>query len=79
MSFSAKRRGDNRNKARVHVSDQVFQNAYARVRGRHTDESWCALSAREVTDSIYREIRIIDSERLLSGEAGVATMAMAAE
>jgi hypothetical protein len=79
MSFSAKRRWNNRNKARVHVSDQVFQNAYARVRGRHTDESWCALSPREITDSIYREIRVIDSERLLSSEDGIATMAMAAE
>jgi len=59
------------------VGDQVFQDAYARVRGRHSDQAWFALSPREITDSIYREIRIIDNERLLSAEAG--EMALAAE
>ena len=48
------------------MSDQIFQNAYARVRGRHSDQDWFALSPREITDAIYREIRIIDSERLTS-------------
>jgi hypothetical protein len=61
------------------MSDQVFQNAYARVRGRHSDQAWFALSPREITDSIYREIRIIDGERLRSEEASMAAMAMAAE
>jgi hypothetical protein len=61
------------------VSDQVFQNAYARVRGRHTDQAWFALSPREITDSIYREIRIIDGERVRALETGTTTLAMAAE
>jgi hypothetical protein len=61
------------------MSDQVFQNAYARVRSRHTDLAWFALSPREITDSIYREIRIIDSERMRLAESGVPQMAMAAE
>jgi hypothetical protein len=62
------------------MSDQVFQNAYARVRGRHTDQAWFALSPREITDSIYREIRVIDSERMcMAAESGVPQMAMAAE
>lgn len=61
------------------MSDQVFQNAYARVRGRHSDQAWFALSPREITDSIYREIRIIDSERLQMTDADVPQMAIAAE
>ena len=61
------------------MSDQVFQNAYARVRGRHSDQAWFALSPREITDSIYREIRIIDSEHLRLTEAGSVQIAMAAE
>lgn len=61
------------------MSDQVFQSAYARVRGRHSDQAWFALSPREITDSIYREIRVIDVERLSSSETGMTTMAVAAE
>ncbi len=45
------------------MSDQIFQEAYARVRARHTEETWLALSPRQITDAIYREIRQIDSER----------------
>jgi len=61
------------------MSDQVFQNAYARVRGRHTDQTWFALSPREITDSIYREIRIIDVERVRAAEGDFPQMAIAAE
>jgi hypothetical protein len=61
------------------MSDHIFQDAYARVRGRHDDQSWFALSPREITDSIYREIRIIDRERLLRAEADLVPMAVAAE
>ena len=64
---------------RVCVSDQVFQSAYARVRGRHTDQAWFALSPREITDSIYREIRMIDSERVRMAETAAPAMAIAAE
>jgi hypothetical protein len=30
--------------------------------GPHTDQAWFALSPREITDAIYREIRAIDRE-----------------
>ena len=61
------------------MSDQIFQDAYARVRGHHDDQSWFALSPREITDAIYREMRAIDRERLMRAEAEPAPMALAAE
>jgi hypothetical protein len=60
------------------MSDQIFQDAYARVRGRYTDQAWFALTPREITDLIYREIRVIDCERLMCLEAE-NPMAVAAE
>jgi hypothetical protein len=61
------------------MSEHTFQDAYARVRGRQTDQAWFALSQREITDSLYREIRAIDRERLMRREAGFMPMAIAAE
>ncbi len=61
------------------MSYQVFQYAYARVRGRHSDQAWFALSPREITESIYQEIRVIDGERLRMAEAAIAPMEIAAE
>jgi hypothetical protein len=61
------------------MKDQIFQDAYARVRSRHTDQAWFALSPREITDAIYLEIRAIDRERLTSPEADEAPVAVAAE
>lgn len=61
------------------MSEHTFQDAYARVRGRHDDQAWFTLSQRQITDSIYREIRALDRERLMHREAGFAPMAMAAE
>jgi hypothetical protein len=62
------------------MKDQIFQDAYARVRCRHTDQAWFALSPREITDAIYREIRAIDRERLTGLEnADEASVAFAAE
>jgi hypothetical protein len=61
------------------VNDDIFQDAYARVRGRHDDKAWFALSPRQITDLIYREIRIIDHERLSRAEADLAPLAVAAE
>ena len=61
------------------MSDHIFQDAYARVRGRHDDQSWFALSPRQITDSIYREIREIDRERVMNTEASFNPMAIAAE
>jgi hypothetical protein len=61
------------------MSDHIFQDAYARVRGRHDDQSWFALSPREITDSIYREIRMIDRERIVGDDADMVPLAAAAE
>jgi hypothetical protein len=61
------------------MSDQIFQNAYARVRGRHSDQAWFALTPREITDLIYREMRVIDRERLRCPEVDESRMAVAAE
>lgn len=61
------------------MNDAAFQDAYTRVRGRHDDQAWFALSPRQITDSIYREIRTLDRERLMAVEAGFAQMAVAAE
>jgi hypothetical protein len=61
------------------MSDHIFQDAYARVRGRHDDQAWFALSPREITDSIYREIRTIDGERLQAANGDFAQPALAAE
>jgi hypothetical protein len=61
------------------MNDAIFQDAYTRVRGRHDDQAWFALSPRQITDSIYREIRAIDRERLMSMESDLVSMAVAAE
>jgi len=45
------------------MTDQTFQHAYARVRSRYAAKDWLALSPRQITDAIYREIREIDAER----------------
>jgi hypothetical protein len=54
------------------MSDQIFQEAYARVRGRYDDLAWFSLSPRQITDSIYREMRAVDRERLTRVEASGA-------
>ena len=61
------------------MNDAVFQDAYTRVRGRHDDQAWFALAPRQITDSIYREIRAIDRERLMTVGAEFASIAVAAE
>ena len=61
------------------MSDQIFQDAYARVRGRHSDQAWFALTPHEITDLIYREMRVIDCERLRCPDADESRMAVAAE
>lgn len=61
------------------MSDPIFQEAYARVRGRYDDQAWFALSSREIADSIYREIRLIDRERLTPPEGNGGAVAVAAE
>lgn len=61
------------------MSDHTFQDAYVRVRGRHDDQSWFALSPRQITDSIYQEIRAIDRERMTQATNINPAMALAAE
>ena len=45
------------------MTDPIFQMAYEAVRGRHTPETWTALTPRQITDAIYREIRRIDAQK----------------
>ena len=61
------------------MNEHTFQDAYARVRGRHDNQAWFALSPREITDSIYREIRALDREHLMQREADYVPMSIAAE
>jgi hypothetical protein len=62
------------------MSDHVFQTAYARVRGRHSDKGWFSLSPREITNAIYTEIRAIDRERAMVADSGYkSVIAIAAE
>lgn len=61
------------------MNDQIFQVAYSQVRGRHDDQAWFALSPRQITDLIYREIRVLDRERVMNEEAEFMPMAVAAE
>ncbi len=46
------------------MSDQIFLDAYARVRKSYSEEAWLALDPRQITAAIYREIRRLDAERL---------------
>jgi hypothetical protein len=46
------------------MSDQVFQEAYDRVRNRFRDREWFSMTPRQITEAIYKEIRLIDQERL---------------
>ncbi len=61
------------------MTDHIFQEAYARVRGRHDDKTWFALAPREITELIYREIRIMDRERLALAQSKHPLLAEAAE
>jgi hypothetical protein len=45
------------------MSDPGFQKAYQIVRQSYSDEAWAALTPRQITDAIYREIRRIDAPR----------------
>ena len=56
---------------RPDIELRVFEEAYARVRSRFSDDAWFAMPPRAVTDEIYKEIRQIDAER-----AGTVTQAV---
>jgi len=46
------------------MSDDIVQEAYARVRNRYPEAVWLALPPRQITEALYQEIRAIDAERL---------------
>jgi hypothetical protein len=46
------------------MSDRVFQEAYDRVRSRHSPQEWFSMTPREVSEAIFREIRVIDMDRV---------------
>jgi hypothetical protein len=50
------------------MTDFVFQEAYGRVRGRHSDQEWFTMTPRQITEAIYEEIRLVDQERARSSE-----------
>jgi hypothetical protein len=43
------------------MTDPVFQKAYEVVRASFTPSGWAALTPRQITDAIYREIRRLDA------------------
>jgi hypothetical protein len=45
------------------MGNDVFQEAYDRVRERFTTEAWLTLDPRQITQIIYAEMRRIDAER----------------
>jgi hypothetical protein len=60
------------------MTDPVFQEAYAAVRGAYSREAWSALTPRQITEAIYREIRRIDSG-LSDAAAGLPPESAAAQ
>ena len=61
------------------MSDRIFEQAYARVRGRHSDKEWFSLTPRDITNAVYSEIRAIDHERVKASSDPMAIVAIAAE
>lgn len=51
------------------MSNSVFQEAYRRVRARFNEEEWLGLHPRQITDAIYREIKVMDAERVGTSSA----------
>jgi hypothetical protein len=43
--------------------EDVFIEAFVRVRGRYSNEEWPLLSPHEIAEAVHREIGIIDAER----------------
>ena len=54
------------------MSDPVFQQAFATVRGSWSDDAWSSLTPRQITEAIYLEIRRIDAGT--AREASLATV-----
>lgn len=61
------------------MSDRIFEEAYARLCGRHSEEEWFSLTPRDITKAIYSEIRAIDQERSKAAFEPLPSIAVAAE
>ena len=61
------------------MSDEIFAEAYARLRGRHSEKEWFSLTPQDITKAIYSEIRAIDRERFKAASGSVAAIPLAAE
>jgi hypothetical protein len=44
------------------MNEQVYEEAYVRVRRRYSNVDWKALSRKDIDDAIYREIQIITAK-----------------
>ena len=60
------------------MSDQVFTQAYARVRARFSNRTWQNLSPREITDELFKEMRVLDLQ-YANDDAAPTQLPIAAE
>jgi hypothetical protein len=44
------------------MNDQIFEEAYVRVRRRYSNFDWPALSRKDIDDAILREVQAISAE-----------------
>ncbi len=42
--------------------EDIFVEAFVRVRGRYSNEEWSRLSSRDIAEAVHREIKAIDLE-----------------
>lgn len=58
--------------------ENIFVEAFVRVRGRYSNEEWSRLSSREIAEAVHREIEVIDAERHSFKTEGSETAALVA-
>jgi hypothetical protein len=44
------------------MNDQVYEEAYVRVRRRYSNFDWPALTRKDIDDAIFREVQVISAE-----------------
>jgi hypothetical protein len=44
------------------MNDQVFEEAYVRVRRRYSNFDWPTLTRKDIDDAIFREVQVISAE-----------------
>jgi hypothetical protein len=54
--------------------DNVFVEAFVRVRGRYSNDEWSRLSSHEIAEAVLREIDAMDAEKQ-SHKTGGSAMA----